>query len=529
MMQQLISEATEFLREEWDKSIQAYSQFISLCQEQISKNTHQNPNHLSNLNKSLCLALSNRAEARSHLRNLTEALADCEKALEIESAHFKTLLCKGKILLSLNRYGMALDCFKLALMDPQSGSNSESIKGYLERCKKLEFSSRTGAFDLSDWVLNGFRGKHPEIAEYIGAVEIKKSQMGHGRGLFATKNVDCGTLLLVTKAIAAERGIMPSSKDEDLGRNTQLVMWKSLIGEVVESSRRSHRTHRLIRQLSTGEEEDTLEVTDVSLFRPEAEESGFFNENLDMGRILKILDVNSCVEDAVSSKVLGINSCYHGVGLWILPSFINHACNPNARRLHVGDYMMVHASRDIKAGEEITLAYYDVLSPLSNRRERAKTWGFDCCCKRCKFEEGIMGKQEMREIEMGIDRGMEAGGMVYRLEEGMRRLNARGKEKGYLRSSFWEVYSETFESEKSMRRWGRRIPAMEAVVDSVAEAVGSDERVLKVVKEGLKRKCGGGGGGMLEMERAMKLGRGVYGKVMKKQAMRTLLELCVQE
>ncbi|KAE9449675.1 hypothetical protein C3L33_18425, partial [Rhododendron williamsianum] len=530
MMQQLRSKATELLlREEWDESIQAYSHFISLCLDQISKKTHQNPdpNHLSNLNKSLCLALSNRAEARSHLRNFAEALRDCEQALEIESAHFKTLLCQGKILLSLNRYGMALDCFKLALLDPQSGSNSESINGYLEKCKKLEFSSRTGAFDLSDWILNGFRGKSPEIAEYIGVVEIKKSHIGVGRGLFATKNVDCGTLLLVTKAIATDRGIMPNSKDEDLGGNTQLVMWKNLIGKVVESSTKCHRTHQLIRSLSNGEEEDTLEVPDVGLFRPEAEESGFLNENLDMGRILKILDVNSLVEDTVSSKVLGKNSGYHGVGLWLLPSFINHACNPNARRLHVGDYMMVHASRDIKAGEEITLAYFDVLSPLSNRREMATTWGFDCCCKRCKFEEGIMGKPEMREFEIGIDRGLEVGGMVYRLEEGMRRLNARGKEKGYLRASFWGVYSETFESEKSMRRWGRRIPAIEVVVDSVAEAVGSDERVLKVVKKGLKRNCSGGGGGMVEMERTMKLGRGVYGKVMKKQAMRTLLELQV--
>ncbi|KAG5527668.1 hypothetical protein RHGRI_028559 [Rhododendron griersonianum] len=92
----------------------------------------------------------------------------------------------------------------MALLDPQSGSNSEPIHGYLEKCKKLEFSSRTGAFDLSDWILNGFRGKSPEIAEYIGAVEIEKSHIGVGRGLFATENVDCGTLLLVTKATATD-------------------------------------------------------------------------------------------------------------------------------------------------------------------------------------------------------------------------------------------------------------------------------------------------------------------------------------
>ena len=162
----------------------------------------------------------------------------------------------------------------------------------------------------------------------------------------------------------------------------------------------------------------------------------------------------------------------------------------------------------------------------------AKTWGFDCGCKSCKFEGGACGKQEMREIERVIERGLEVGEMVYQLEEGTRRWMVTGKEKGYLRASFWGLYSEFFGCEKALRRWGRRIPAVEVVVDSVVEAVGSDERGLRVLKDGLKRNGGGGdsgGLGTVEMERLMKLGRGVYWKVMKKQAMRTLLELSFQE
>lgn len=95
------------------------------------------------------------------------------------------------------------------------------------------------------------------------------------------------------------------------------------------------------------------------------------------------------------------------------------------------------------------------------------------------------------------------------------------REKRYLRASFWEACSQAYDSEKSAKGWARRIPPMETVVDSVVEAVGSDERVLKMVAEKLKRR----GGGMVEMERAMKLGRGVYGKVVKKKAMKTLLGL----
>lgn len=517
-MQRLRSKATELLlREEWKEAVQAYSHFISLCQDQVSK-TPEDPEHLLKLHKSLCLALSNRAEARSRLRDFAEALRDCDQALKIESTHFKTLLCKGKILLNLSRYSMALECFKTAQLDPQANGSSVSLSGYLQKCKKLELMSRTGAFDLSEWVVNGFRGKPLEPAEYIGPVQIKKSEI-RGRGLFATKNIDAGTLVLVTKAVATERGILP---DQNLDGNAQLVMWKNFTEKVIDSAAKCLRTRDLISTLSSGEDEDELEVPEINLFKPESEHIvGYPNEKLDVNRILSILDVNSLVEDAISSKVLGKNSDYYGVGLWVLASFINHSCVPNARRLHVGDYLIVHASRDVKAGEEITFAYFDVLSPLDKRNEMCKTWGFRCDCKRCKFEEDLYSRQDIREIEMGLERGVDAGAAVYRLEEGMRRWTVREREKGYLRASFWDACSQAYSPEKSARGWGRRIPPMDSVVDSIAEAVGSDERVLKMVVEKLKK----GSGGVVEMERALKLGRGVYGKVVKKQAMKTLLGL----
>ncbi|XP_031287962.1 uncharacterized protein LOC116146683 isoform X1 [Pistacia vera] len=515
LMQQLRSKATELLlREEWEQSVQVYSHFINLCQQQIVKATHDSA-QLSKLNKSLCLAFSNRAEARSRLRDFNEALVDCEEALKIETTHFKALLCKGKILLSLNRYSMALDCFRATLMEAHASGNLESVNGFLEKCKKLEYQSRTGAFDLSNWILNGFHGKSPELAEYIGPVRIKKSEIS-GRGLFVTKNIDAGTLVLVTKAIATERGIL---SDEDSSEKVQLVMWKNFIDKVKERISKSQRTHHLISTLSSGENEDELDVPDTCLFKPETEESSHSTQEIDMGRILSILDVNSLVENAVSAKVLGKNRGLYGVGLWILASFINHSCSGNARRTHVGDNIIVHVSRDVKAGEEITFAYFDTLVPLEKRKEMSQSWGFNCCCKRCKFEEGMSSKskQELREIEMGVERGMDVGSAVYRMEENVKRWIVRGKEKGYLRASFWKAYSETYGTERLMKRWGRRIPAVEVAVDSVAETVGSDERLLKVLKTN--------GSGMVEMERATKLAKGVYGKLVKKQALRSLLEM----
>ncbi|CAL0331231.1 unnamed protein product [Lupinus luteus] len=516
-MQNLRSKATElFIREEWKDSIEAYSNFITLSTQH---QTPSDPDQLQKLHKSLCIAFCNRAEARFKLGYLHCALQDCEHALKIDGTHFKTLLCKGKILLNLNRYPLALECFRIALVDSQAGGNSEMLNGYVEKCKKFEFLSRTGSIDLSDWVATGFQGKAPELAEHIGAIQIRKSEIS-GRGMFATKNIDAGSLILVTKAIAMERSILGG---KDLSEDAQLVMWKNFIDKVVDFIRKCPKTRDLIGKLSSGEDEEGLEVPDIDIFRPESLENMESNEEIDMGKLFAILDVNSLTEDAVSANVLRKNNDCYGVGLWLLPSFINHSCSPNARRLHVGDYLIVHASKDLKAGEEITLSYFDPLCPLHKRREMSMTWGIHCKCKRCMFEEEMFLKQEIKEIEIGLERGMECGGVVYKLEEHMKRWNVRGKGKAYLRASFWSAYSEAYRSDRCMKRWGRRIPAFDALIDSIIDVVGGDHRLLKILMEELKKN----GGGFVEMEKALKLAREVYGKVVKKKAMRTLLELCI--
>ncbi|ONK65271.1 uncharacterized protein A4U43_C07F35420 [Asparagus officinalis] len=500
----LRSKATELLfKEDWPQYINLYTHFISLCT--------QNP---PNLYKPLPLAFSNRAEAHYKLKNLSSALEDCNQALEIDPSHLKSLICKGKILLDLNRYSQACDCFQRAL----SVNKSEEVVGLLDRCKKLDGQSRTGQINVSDWLVNGFDGKSPELAEFIGPVEIKRSDNGR-RGLFATKGIEAGTVLTITKAVVLGRGILPES-DNGSGNNARMVMWKDFVDRILNVTEKCSRTLYLLYLLSTGDEsdEEAFRIPDMGLFKPEAEDDRFVLENKepDVDRILKILDVNCLNEEAESSKVFGKKtngSC--SVGLWVLPSFVNHSCNPNVRRLHIGDYLVLHASRDIKTGEEITMGYFDILQPVNKRRELSKKWGFQCKCERCRFEEKV-------ETEI-LGNGYESEDTVMRLEEEMKKKMMRKKERGYLRASYWGDYMNVYESEKSMRL-GRRIPAIVVVAEGVAEAVGGDERVLRAAVGGSKRNGGGGGNKWVEIERLMKMGRGVYGRVVKKQGMRALFE-----
>ncbi|KAJ3673810.1 hypothetical protein LUZ60_005802 [Juncus effusus] len=503
-LQQLRSRATELLlKEDWTQYINLYTHLISLC----------DPN---NNRKTLVSALSNRAEAWFKLKNPVSALKDCDLALSLDPAHVKTLISKGKILLELAHYSQASDCFrKVKLLS--NGSQNEIIRGLLEKCQKLGTVSRTGLIDLSEWILSGFVSKFPDLAEFVGPIELKQTGQT-GRGLFLTKNVEAGSVLMVTKAVAIGRAILPNE-------NGQMVMWKDFVDKFLSKAEKCKKTLNLINQLSNGDLNTELSVPNMNLFRSELErerETDYEKEELDLDHALKVLDVNCLTEESFSARVLGKNLGYKGVGLWGLPSFINHSCNPNVRRLHVGDWVILHASRDIKSQEEINFAYFDVLRPVRERKDLVKRWGFECKCDRCRFETKALGLfQELKELEDRFVNSSDLGGLVVKLEELMRKLPLKERERGFIRASFWGGYSYVFNSERLVRKFGRKIPEPVRVVQSIFETVGSDERILKVLRGRMKN---GGNGGLDEMERIMRVAKGTYGKVMKRQTFRVFIE-----
>lgn len=164
---------------------------------------------------------------------MNEALQDCEQGLKIEANHFKHFYIKVRFSLVLNRYFLALEYFKATLTEANTYRNLKTVNGCLEKCKKLEFYLRIGAFDISDWILSGFNGKFSELFEYVGAVYIRKYKKNEisERGLFPTKNIDYRSLVLVTTEITYERGI-PSGGDSN--QKTELVIWENFVNKTTE-------------------------------------------------------------------------------------------------------------------------------------------------------------------------------------------------------------------------------------------------------------------------------------------------------
>uniref|UniRef100_A0A0E0CVS5 SET domain-containing protein n=1 Tax=Oryza meridionalis TaxID=40149 RepID=A0A0E0CVS5_9ORYZ len=516
-LQQLRSRATQLLlKENWTEYVAVCSLIIEAFDAAAACKDR----------RVLCSTLAHRADARARLGDAPGALSDCDAALAADPAHAGALLSKGAVLRGLGRYARSAECFRAAL----AVSGTDEVREMVEQCKRLDAQARSGAVDLSEWVLAGFSGKCPDLAEHVGAVEVRRSAHG-GRGVFAVKNIEAGATLVISKAVAIGRGVLPDAADS----GEKMVVWKDLVDKVLDAAEKCPRTASLIYTLSTGEEpEDELPIPDMAHFKQETEElddstAMVPKASLDVDKILKVLDVNCLTEDAApSANLLGSNGVVNcGVGLWILPAFINHSCHPNARRTHVGDHTIVHASRDIKAGEEITFAYFDVLTPVSKRREAARAWGFECQCDRCRFEAGdaIVG-QELTKLENELvnGRGGDMGALVVRLEEKMRKSMVKERRKAFLRASFWSAYSALFDSDKLVRKWGRRVPGEAAVAESVAGAIGGNESVLRAMLRGADN--GNGCGNRLEVEdKVVRIGRATYGKVVKRQAMRALFRL----
>jgi hypothetical protein len=75
------------------------------------------------------------------------------------------------------------------------------------------------------------------------------------------------------------------------------------------------------------------------------------------------------------------------VGVWLVASYFNHACDANAFRSYFGDCMIVRATNDIAKDQEILRAYRSPNRDYIRTQEvLEKVWKFQCECGICTAE-----------------------------------------------------------------------------------------------------------------------------------------------
>ncbi|KAI0514515.1 hypothetical protein F5B22DRAFT_647555 [Xylaria bambusicola] len=79
----------------------------------------------------------------------------------------------------------------------------------------------------------------------------------------------------------------------------------------------------------------------------------------------------------------------------------NHDCRPNVHYRIAETTMTAVAARDILEGEELTVSYADIFLPSKKRKERIRSWGFECACALCQGpkNETIASDMRLRRIE----------------------------------------------------------------------------------------------------------------------------------
>ncbi|GLJ51308.1 hypothetical protein SUGI_1091130 [Cryptomeria japonica] len=452
---------------------------------------------------------SNRAEAFLKLEEYGKAVEDCEKALQLHSTHLKSLLRKGRALHGLGEYNLACACFGLAL---EQSPDAKEIKSQYDKSKKMNEENQQGKFDLSAYFLNGFRQQYiPEVSNYIGPVIIKKSPV-HGRGLFATKDVEVGDTLLVENAIAVS-GIYRRSMDFLMEENPPSML-EGLHQDTVErAAARAMSCPRILRQLQHLTDSSWLEdaeVPDMELFKVNNGSWNKFGENpvnfqINTFDLRKSMELNGLVtyistyeEDPGNEKSV-IEQC----GLWGLPSFINHSCFPNAKYIVVGKAMFIIAVRGIAAEEEITVPYFRSLYPLVDRERDFTPLGFHCECKRCVLERSL--GPSCRKLSQKIHnycrslintiyispRDMQSlVGFALDLEK----IDARDEEKKLIRSSFYCLYKYLFAAAKVYTGFcvlSRSLPTVMDVAEALWHAepgCGYSLKMYQMLLEGARGK-----------------------------------------
>ncbi|KAJ3157087.1 hypothetical protein HDU89_002497 [Geranomyces variabilis] len=76
-------------------------------------------------------------------------------------------------------------------------------------------------------------------------------------------------------------------------------------------------------------------------------------------------------------------------GIWLRASRANHSCLANAHWAFIGDFMLVRANVDIKAGEQGFLSYGTLLKSVAGRRKFHDHYGFRCRCLLCQAESKV--------------------------------------------------------------------------------------------------------------------------------------------
>lgn len=310
-----------------------------------------------------------------HLNRYDASILDAFKSIsrgQDDRAKFKDAKAwfhRGRANYQLGHYDDALNAFRRMLMlAPFDLQGIQALKNTEERLLEQQQGAYNFAEMIDEVSENGF---FADRASFLLKTEVRQTQ-DRGRGLFATKDIRMGDLILCEKAFMA-------AHPEDRTPRSTVPVWLDSVQKVVDNPSKG---------------KDLL-----GLYAGQPRTSPISAPIIDGIPVIDTFKVSSILDLNGFSYTVGRESHAHGTsaimtkesprstGLWIHVANANHACLSNAVRSFIGDMIILRAARDIKDGEEITISYQKP-APLLEDRQKAlsNSWQFRCTCLLCTSE-----------------------------------------------------------------------------------------------------------------------------------------------
>lgn len=350
----------------------------------------------------------NRARVNLTLHRLEEARADGIAAITGgEDEKSRTLDTKakfhaGRAAYFLGDFEQAKQLFSTALTLTPHDKDTQLL---LRKTEARLREQASGEYDFAS-IRSQLSTARPRVdaATFTGNTAIRSSPLG-GRGLFATRDIAPGDIVLCEKAFSVVWSHEPEAwsamtydvRDDKIrvfpaglavALTQKLLNNPGQIGKVMDlygdwkspdlssSSTKDHRVSDADEGAAAGVEAivDTFAIHDIicrNAFGPGAISPGG----------------NYGEEDIRTAST----------GLWLVAASANHSCMPNTKKEFLGDFLLLRATKSISSGEEICHSYtsnddddHHTLLPTDDVDARADalytTWNFTCYCPLCEAE-----------------------------------------------------------------------------------------------------------------------------------------------
>ncbi|KAM0426404.1 hypothetical protein ACHAPT_008451 [Fusarium lateritium] len=329
------------------------------------------------------LATLNRSLTNLKLGRPENALSDAFEGRDPRAPAEKSLFREARAMYELGVFGQCLGKLKLLA---ESYPDNKAVGPEMDRVKARLDEQQNGKYSFSEMYRQA-RMTPPLIdcANFSGPVEIRPSP-GRGRGLFTTKAVSAGELLVCEKAFAYS-----FIDDKEKGARINLLM------------------NLATKKMTVGGQACLLPQIVQKLYHNPALSCAFLDLHYGDYQTVGVSECDGApvVDSFLVEKIICLNSFgaprtsrssyqesmtggakepeFHTSGVWLLASRINHSCISNCQRSFIGDMQIIRATRDLPAGTEL-LFEYRVPKPLESYQETQKAlgnWGFTCGCELC--------------------------------------------------------------------------------------------------------------------------------------------------